>query len=339
MLHRRIDLSEIRQDPTTKEWVIIASNRGKRPRYFMKKQQKRSLPPYQPSCPFCRGNEHLSSKEILRYPAEGPDWRVRVITNKYPALVPQGSTQQREEIGFFTKMNGVGVHDVIVETPVHNRFIPLMEDQEVEELLTVYRERYNQLSREPRVKLITIFKNHGEAAGTSLIHPHSQLVATPIVSAELRQQFEVAIAHYNDTGRCLYQDIIDHELRVGERIVMDTEGFVVFHPFASRMPFETWIVPKRGQASFGSVPTKDLANLAQVLRITLLKLYLSLNDPDFNYAIHTAPVGDESKDYYHWHIRIMPRLTSIAGFEIGSGMYINAAFPEETADFIRNFKV
>ena len=333
-------MSEIRQDAATKEWVILASNRVKRPHDFGKKQQMRSLPPYQPSCPFCPGNEYLSPEEILRYPAEeGSSWRIRVINNKYPALVLQGSPQQSGEAGFFTKMNGVGAHDVIVETPVHNRFIPLMEDQEIEELLTVYRERYNQLSREPRVKLITIFKNHGGGAGTSLIHPHSQLVATPVVSAELRRQFEVAIAHYDETGRCLYQDIIDHELRAGERIVMDTEGFVVFHPFASRMPFETWVVPKKGQASFGNVPTKDLASLAQVLRITLLKLYLSLNDPDFNYVIHTAPVGDETKDYYLWHIRIVPRLTSIAGFEIGSGMYINAAFPEETADFIRNSKV
>jgi UDPglucose--hexose-1-phosphate uridylyltransferase len=333
-------LSEIRQDPTTKEWVIIASNRVKRPHDFVKKRQKRSLHPYEPSCPFCLGNEHLSPEEILRYPTEGSSsWRVRVVNNKYPALVPQGSTRLIEEVSFFTKMDGVGVHDVIIETPLHNRFIPLMEDQEVEELLTVYRERYNQLSRDPRVKLIIIFKNHGGGAGTSLIHPHSQLVATPVVSAELKRQFEVAMAHYNDTGRCLYQDIIDHELKVGERIVMDTEGFVVFHPFASRMPFETWIMPKKRQTSFGKIPTKDLASLAQVLRITLLKLYLSLHDPDFNYAIHTAPVGDENKDYYLWHIRIVPRLTSIAGFEIGSGMYINATFPEETADFIRNFKL
>ena len=334
-------MPEIRQDPTTKEWVIIASNRVKRPRDFIKNQPKRSLPPYEPSCPFCRGNEYLSPEEILRYPAEeGSGWRVRVVANKYPALVPQGQTHQREEGGFFTKMNGVGAHDVIVETPLHNRPIPLMEDDEVAELLTVYRERYNQLSRDPKVRLITIFKNHGEAAGTSLIHPHSQLVATPVVSAELRRQFEVATAYHDDTGRCLYQDIIDHELRIGERIVMETEEFVVFHPFASRMPFETWIMPKKGQASFGKVPTKNLACLAQVLRITLLKLYQSLNDPDFNYAIHTAPIGDENKDYYLWHIRIVPRLTSIAGFEIGSGgMYINTALPEETADFMRNSKV
>jgi len=300
-------LSEIRQDPTTKEWVIIASNRVKRPHDFAKKRAKRRLPPYEPSCPFCLGNEYLSPKEVLRYPAEGSSrWRVRVVSNKYPALVPQGSTRLTNEAGFFTKMDGVGVHEVIVETPIHNRFIPLMEDQEVEKLLTVYRERYNELSRDPRVKLIIIFKNHGGGAGTSLIHPHSQLVATPVVPAELRQQFEVAMAHYDDTGRCLYQDIIDHELKAGERIVMDTEGFVVFHPFASRMPFETWIMPKKGQASFGKIPTKDLASLAQVLRITLLKLYLSLNDPDFNYAIHTVPVGDESKEYYLWHIRIVP---------------------------------
>ena len=193
-------MPEIRQDPTTKEWVIIASNRVKRPRDFIKNQPKRSLPPYEPSCPFCRGNEYLSSEEILRYPTEeGSGWRVRVVANKYPALVPQGQTRQREEEDFFTRMNGVGAHDVIVETPLHNRLIPLMEDDEVAELLTVYRERYNQLSRDPRVRLITIFKNHGEAAGTSLIHPHSQLVATPIVSAELRRQLEVAIAYHDDT--------------------------------------------------------------------------------------------------------------------------------------------
>ena len=335
-------MSEIRQDPTTKEWVIIASERVKRPHDLVKKRQKHSLPPYEPSCPFCPGNEHLS-EEILRYPTEATkqssDWRVRVLRNKYPALVLKGHIQRRQEADLFTKMDGIGAHDVIIETPIHNRFIPLMADEEVKDLLMVYRKRYNELSKDPRVKLITIFKNHGKGAGTSLIHPHSQLVATPIVPAEIRRQLEVAIAHHDNIGKCLYQDIVDHELKVGERIVMDTDRFVVFHPFASRMPFETWIVPKREQASFGSISARDLASLAQVLRITLLKLYLSLNNPDFNYIIHTVPTGDESKNYYLWHIRIVPRLASIAGFEIGSGMYINTAYPEETATFIRQVKV
>jgi UDPglucose--hexose-1-phosphate uridylyltransferase len=333
-------LSEIRQDPTLKEWVIIANNRVKRPRHFIKRRRKHSLPPYETSCPFCRGNEHLCPDEIIRYPSEKtPNWQIRVIANKYPALTFQSDTVNRAEKGFFTKINGFGTHDVIVETPIHNKFISLMENQEVKSLLTVYQKRYNQLRNDPRIKVIIIFKNHGSGAGTSLIHPHSQLVATPVIPARLNKQFEIAKVHYNDTGRCLYQDIIKNELKSGERIVIDAEKILVFHPFASRVPFETWIMPKEEQASFGNIPAKDLVSLAQVLRTTLLKLYLSLNNPDFNYVIHTAPVGDENKTYYLWHIRIVPRLTSIAGFEIGSGMHINTSLPEETANFIRNFNI
>ena len=172
-----------------------------------------------------------------------------------------------------------------------------------------------------------------------MVHPHAQLVATPVVPADIRRRFEVAIAHYDDTGRCLYQDIVDHELKVGERIVMDTERFVVFHPFASRVPFETWIVPKRQQACFGNVHTDDLRGLAWVLRTTLLKLYRLRDDPDFNYVIRSAPVGDENKLYYLWHICIIPRLTQMAGFEIGSSIFINPTLPEETAESVRKLKV
>lgn len=330
-------MSEFRQDPTTKEWIIVASHRAKRPHDFINKQHEPDIPSYEAKCPFCSGNEYLSPNEIFRYPADGnSSWRVRVVTNKYPVLVLNGGTQHREESDFFNKMSGIGVHDVIIETPVHNRFIYLMTDDEVSELLAVYRERYRQLSTDARIKLIIIFKNHGKTAGTSLVHPHSQLVATPIVPAENNRQFEVAIDYRNDTGRCLYYDIIDHELKFKERVVIDTNEFIVFHPFASRVPFETWIMPKNGLASFGNISMPDLVNLAPVLKMTLQKLHIALANPDFNYAIHTAPVGDEDKDYYSWYIRIVPRLTSIAGFEIGSGMYINTALPEETAEFIRN---
>jgi UDPglucose--hexose-1-phosphate uridylyltransferase len=267
---------------------------------------------------------------------DGNDWQVRAFVNKFAALSPGGRTTRDTKDGFFTEMKGVGAHEVIVETPLHNGSLALMEKDEILMLLKAYHERYNKLSQRPFAKLVIIFKNHGPAAGTSLEHSHSQLVVTPVVPRHIRLRHEVAIRYYDRSGRCLYSDLAIHELENGKRIVMDNENFVAFHPFASQRPFETWILPKKHQASFGSVSYEDLGNLAHVLRINLIKLYRGLNDPDFNYVIDTAPVGDENEPYYMWHMRIIPRLTEVAGFEIGSGIYINTAVPEETAQFMRD---
>jgi UDPglucose--hexose-1-phosphate uridylyltransferase len=333
-------MSEIRQDATTEEWVIIARDRAKRPQEFVRQQTRPELRSLLPSCPFCPGNESKTPPETILYENPGnQNWRVRIFANKFPALTPKGSTMRTEEEGFFLGMDGIGVHEVVVETPVHNRPLALMEDREVEDVLRAYQERYKALSRMPFVKLIIIFKNYGQSAGTSLEHPHSQLVATPVVPRHIRMKYEVAIRHYDDTGRCLHSDLADYELRIGKRVVMKTEKFLAFHPFASFRPFETWIVPNTQQACFGDVSPEDLENLAHILRMTLFKLYRGLNDPDFNYVIDTAPVEDKSKNYFLWHLRIIPRLTELAGFEIGSGIYINTAVPEETAQFIRELKV
>jgi len=332
-------MSEIRQDPTTEEWVIMAKERAKRPHDFVRQQTRPELPPFSPSCPFCPGNETKTPPEVLSYQGEkAQGWRVRAFANQFAALTPKGSTVRREEECFFLDMDGTGVHEVIVETPVHNELLALMEDSGVEDVLRAYQERHNAFCRMPFAKLVIIFKNQGPSAGTSLEHPHSQLVATPVVPKHIRMKYEVAIRHYDNTGRCLYSDLVDHELKTGKRVVMETEKFVAFHPFASHQPFETWIVPKIHQACFGNASAEDLANLAHVLRIILLKLYRGLNNPDFNYVIDTAPVGDENKNYYLWHLRIIPRFTEVAGFEIGSGININTAWPEETAQFMREQK-
>jgi UDPglucose--hexose-1-phosphate uridylyltransferase len=333
-------MSEIRQDPTTEEWVIMAKERAKRPHDFIRRQTKPELPPFSSSCPFCPGNETRTPPEVLLYQGKkAQGWRVRAFANQFAALRPEGSTVRREEEGFFLDMDGVGVHEVIVETPVHNKPLALMADSGVEDVLRAYQERYNALCRMSFVKLVIIFRNQGTSAGTSLEHPHSQLVATPVVPKHIRMKCEVAIRYYDNIGRCLYSDLVDHELRIGRRVVMGTERFVVFHPFASHQPFETWIVPRIHQACFGNASAEDLKNLAHVLRITLLKLHRGLNNPDFNYVIDTAPVGDENKNYYLWHLRIIPRLTEIAGFEIGSGININTSLPEETAQFMREQKI
>jgi UDPglucose--hexose-1-phosphate uridylyltransferase len=333
-------MSELRQDPTTEEWVIIARERAKRPSDFVHRRPKRELPDFSPSCPFCPGNESMTPHETLLYQQQdGNGWQVRAFANKFAALNPNGKTARNIKEGFFTEMSGVGIHEVIVETPLHNKSLAFMEESEALSVLNAYHERYQKLSQQPFAKLIIIFKNHGAAAGTSLEHSHSQLVVTPVVPKHIRMRHEVAIHYYDNYGRCLYSDLMEHELKSGKRIVMETEEFLAFHPFASQRPFETWIVPKKHQASFGNVSLGDLGNLAHVLRLILLKLYRGLNDPDFNYVIDTAPVGDENEPYYMWHMRIIPRLTELAGFEIGSGIYINTAVPEQTAQFMRNLDV
>jgi UDPglucose--hexose-1-phosphate uridylyltransferase len=336
-------MPELRQDPATKQWVIMATERAKRPHDFKKSGPPEPLPAYKADCPFCPGNEKMTPPEILAYrqggPPNSPGWWVRVVTNKFSALVPDGSLTRREEEGLFRKMDGVGQHEVIIETPQHNQCIALMENKQVEEILLAYRERYLTLREDSRFKLIIIFKNHGLAAGTSLDHPHSQLVATPIVPLNIRHRFEKAASHLDDDGTCVYCDIIREGLRVRTRLIMETNRFVTFHPFASRAPFETWILPKDHQASFGSISMNDAKEFAKVLKTTLFQLYLGLNNPAFNYIIHTAPIKDEHEDYFHWHLQILPRLLTPAGFELGTGIFINTALPEETAAFIRNLPV
>ena len=334
-------MPELRQDPATKQWVIIASERAKRPHDFLKPAPPLSIPPYKADCPFCPGNESMTPPESMAYrrggPANGPGWWVRAIPNKFSALVPEGNLTRKEEDDFFRKMDGVGQHEVIIETPDHNKCIALMEDRQVEEIVLAYRERYMALREDSRFKLIIIFKNHGLHAGTSLEHPHSQLVAMPIVPLSIRYRFEKAASHYDDNGTCVYCDIIREGLRVRSRLILETERFLSFHPFASRAPFETWILPKEHHASFGSISMNDAKEFARMLKTVLSTMYRALNNPDYNYIIHTAPIKDEQEEYFHWHLQILPRLVTPAGFELGTGMFINAAIPEETAAFIRDF--
>jgi UDPglucose--hexose-1-phosphate uridylyltransferase len=331
-------MSVIRQDPTTKEWVIISTERAKRPDEFKQDHSQTSLSPHQTACPFCPGNETLTPPEILRLPfSENGNWAVRVVPNKFSALWGTGEATRREEGLLFREMDGVGSHEVIIETPQHNRRIARMADEEVGHILRACQSRYRALAKDTRIKSIIIFKNHGERAGTSLEHPHTQLVATPVAPMLIRRKYEVAVAHYDDTGRCLYCDLVGAELEAKIRVLFKTDGFVVFNPYASRLPFETWIAPHRMQSSFDQVSPNDLSELACVLRRTLHGLDRALNNPHFNFVIHSAPVGDHQRDYYLWHIQILPRLTPIAGFELGSGIFINTMLPEESADFLRNF--
>jgi UDPglucose--hexose-1-phosphate uridylyltransferase len=332
-------MSVLRQDVSTNEWVIIATERAKRPHQFVKTRDDTPNDTETGTfCPFCPGNE-TAEPEVLAFrnegPPDSPGWWVRVLRNKFAALNPNGTTAHLWEQGFFPYMEGVGVHEVIVETPEHHTSLALMTTHQVAEILFAYRLRFRELRQSKAWKAIVIFKNHGERAGTSLRHPHSQLVATPIVPHDTRLKHAVAEQHYDNRGTCLYCEILHHEMAAKIRLVDQSPSFAAFHPFASRLPFETWIMPLRHKASFGNIGDEELHDFAAILHRQLRKLHFALNDPDYNFVLHTAPLEDEDKDYYLWHLQILPRLTTIAGFELGSGIYINTALPEETAVFIR----
>lgn len=332
-------MPEFRQDKATREWILIATERARRPHDFRVKRSSGVLTVSEAPCVFCPGNEAMTPPEFMAYryggETNGPGWWIRVVPNKYPALTSQGSPDRWMAEGFFRKMDGVGRHEVIIDSPHHDRPLPLMDDWHAEEVFWVYRERFLVLQQDARIKLIIIFKNHGLAAGSSVQHPHSQIIATSVVPLNIRNKLYEAARHYDEHGRCVYCDMVREELQDGKRIVMENEAFVAYHPFASRVPFETWIVPKTHEACFALISPDDSKAFARTLKAVWLKLYLALNDPDLNYVLHTRRSVHEVSESYHWHLQIMPRFTTAAGFELGSGIYINTALPEETAAFLR----
>jgi UDPglucose--hexose-1-phosphate uridylyltransferase len=333
-------MPELRQDPSTKQWVIIATERAKRPEDYPKHSERAEHPEYSESCPFCSGNEAMTPPEEFAYRIEGTEpntegWWVRVVPNKFAALVPNGHLGRISENGFFRRMEGVGKHEVVIESPIHNATIGTMDLRQVEEVLLIYRDRFNELSQEPRFQFVTIFRNHGRLAGTSLVHPHSQMIATPIVPLHIRHRLAEAMRYYDDHGKCVFCTMLAEEIDLQKRVVLETEGFVAFEAFASSAPFETWIMPKKHAATYGSISTDDAKEFAAVLIRVMKRIYIGLNDPDYNYMIHTAPFKDADENWYHWFVQIVPRLTMIAGFELGSRVFVNTTPPEAAAEFLR----
>jgi len=329
-------MSELRLDATTREWVIIATERAKRPRDLISRAQSVMPDAHVADCPFCPGNEAETSGETASYPDPATGlWRVRVIENKFPAVRPDGAAERFQDHPLALSVKGVGLHEVVVESALHNRLLALMNDDEVYDVVHAYRERLRDMYTRDYVRQVIIFKNHGISAGTSLEHPHSQIVAAPVVPRHRRHQYDVAMQHYDERGRNLYVEMVEFEIERGLRVVHDSGSFVEMHPYASRRPFETWVVPKSPKASFGDVPDDELRLFGIAMRDALFRLYAGLNNPDFNHVLYTSASGDENEPIFTWHLRIYPRLTAVAGFEIGSGIHINTSVPEDTADFMR----
>jgi len=328
-------MSELRRDPIIGRWVIISTERAKRLLENKKEFEKTS----DQSSPFCMGNENMPPREILAYretamPKDSDGWWLRVIPNKFPALKVEGTLNRQGE-GMYDKMNGLGAHEVIVESPHHTKQIPDLPDKHVEDIIWAYRDRIMDLKRDIRLEYAMIFKNHGHSAGATLAHPHSQLIATPIVPKRVREEVNGSKDYFEYKERCVFCDIIKQETQFGQRIVSENEDFVALCPFASRFPFETWILPKLHDSDFEDIQKHEAVNLAVVLKDVLGRINRVLDNPSYNYVIHTAPLKESRLPYYHWHIEIIPKLSNVAGFEWGSGFYINQTPPEEAAKFLR----
>lgn len=324
-------MPELRQDPTTKDWVVIANERARRPDQF--KREPVATEQWVKPCPFCPGNEHLTPPAIIEL-GSGRSWRVRVIPNKFAAFetdVPHLAHQHN----LFNTQEAYGYHEVVIESPEHRTDLGQMTVAQVREILRIYRDRHLALREDPKVKLVLVFRNQGLSAGASLAHPHSQIIGTPIIPPRIRRKYEAAIRYFDDTQECVYCAVRNEEQKDSRRMILETRFLTLIHPFASQMPFETWILPKRHSPSFAHIEEPELSDLALSLRAILGVMHTSLGNPDYNLIVHTAPVEDEHKPYFLWHVEIRPRLATPAGFELGTGVFINTAVPEETAAYFR----
>lgn len=331
-------MPELRKDYITDTWVVFSASRSQRP--IQTKGEPASEKTESGQCPFCPGNEHMTPPEVLAYRGngvkDGPGWWVRCVPNKFPALTIEGEVK-RKVSQTFQSVSGVGAHEVIVETPDHLGHIATLDEKQIYEFVSAYKDRYVDLTNDRRFKYILIFKNHGARAGASIAHPHTQLIATPIIPRRIMDELRVCRTFYEETGgTCLYDEVIKDEQDAAERVVLENESFLTLSPYAARYPFETWILPKAHEVHFEDMNDKERHVLASMVKDIFSRMDALLNDPPFNYYIHTAPCDRMDHRYYHWHIEITPRLTNTAGFERGTGFYINSVPPEDAARMLRD---
>ncbi len=328
-------MPELRKDPVLGRWIIIAQERGKRPTDFVIDKTLTTGG----FCPLCPGNENTTPHEVLVYGREGdtpdsPGWKVRVVPNKYPALVIEGDLN-REGEGLYDKMNGIGAHEVIVESPNHEDAFSELPVDHMVLVFQAFQARIRDLECDDRFRYVLIFKNFGKAAGASLEHSHSQLVALPVLPRKIESELTGALTYYKYKERCIYCDIIHQELKQEIRVVCRNEHFITLTPFAPRTPFEMWILPIKHSSAYHEQSYDELIALSEIFSESLCRLDACIPNVPYNFVLHTQPLRSAHLLHYHWHFEIVPKLTSIAGFEWGSGFYINPMPPEEAAKYLR----
>ncbi|MBF0567533.1 MAG: galactose-1-phosphate uridylyltransferase [Nitrospirae bacterium] len=328
-------MSELRKDPIIGRWVIISTERGKRPSDFISPSHKRKKTVG--FCPFCKGHEFTTPNEIMAF--RGPDrmgasdWTLRVVPNKFPALQIEGDLDRSGD-GIFGRMNGIGAHEVIIETPHHDLSLSSMSRKSAADVLWAFYSRMTDLRKDKRFKYVLIFKNEGEDAGATLEHTHSQLIALPIVPKRVQEELDAAKKYHSFMEKCIYCDLIDQETSINKRIIYQNTSYIAISAYAPRVPFETWILPRRHESSF-MPDNNDFTYLAEALQTVLKMLDKILDVPPYSFIVHTTPFTEEDNSYFHWHIEIFPKLTRTAGFEWGSGFYINPTPPEDAARYMR----
>jgi len=339
-------MSLLRKDPIVGRWIIISTERPKRPEdYNVLEEPEGHAGPE--DCPFCAGNESKTPPEISSFRAEKtkpntPGWWIRTIPSADPFLNSEGHLE-REGSGIYDWMNGVGAHEIIIESPEHVLRIEDLPESQVEKVLWAYRDRILNLERDERLRYVLIVKNQGAAAGSAIPHTHSQIIATPIIPKLVKEKLDGAKSYYDYKERCVFCDMIRQEQLSPERVIEDSRHFLVMAPFAPRFPFEIWIYPKEHSCSYADISKEQIMDLSRVLRATLGKLGTALKNPPYNYILYTAPNRVPRRghwhslnDDFHWHLEIMPRLTRVAGFERGSGFYTNPTPPELAAQSLRD---
>lgn len=329
-------MPEIRKDPVFGRWVIIAQDRGARPNQF------RSLDAVLKeihNCPFCPGNEKQTPRPVYvmqdaknKYP-----WKIRVVPNKYPALVTEGKIVNHKE-HIYERVDGTGFHEVVIETPEHSEQLEDMDLNHLGLIFNTYIKRMTEIKKDRRVKYIMIFKNYGEKAGASLLHSHSQIIAMPLIPIRVLQEIQGAKYYFKQKNKCVFCEIIRNETNVRKRIIGENRDFLAVEPYASRFSFETWILPRKHLSHFEQMDISCIPNLSGIVKTVLGKLKISLKNLSYNFIIHSMPVQCSGAEYYHWHVEIMPKLSMLAGFEWGTGFYINIVPPEKAAEMLNSGK-
>jgi UDPglucose--hexose-1-phosphate uridylyltransferase len=331
-------MPELRKDPVLGRWVIISTERAKRPKDFKVAPEAKHISPKE--CPFCPGNESATPPEVFAYRDSNSQpnqqgWTLRVIPNKFPALRIEGEINRRGE-GIYDRMNGIGAHEVIIEAPEHSVDLADLELPAFEKVIYAYRQRIIDLKKDKRLRYVMIFKNFGAAAGASLEHSHSQLIAMPVIPKRVMEEMDGAKRYYEYRERCIFCDIVVQETKTRKRLISENNSFIMICPFAPRFPFETWIVPRTHISNFEDSTEQQLRDLASILKDGLLRVKKALTTPPYNYIIHTTPITLKGIEFYHYHLEIIPVLTHVAGFEWGTGFYINPTAPEESASYLKN---
>ncbi|MBI4122764.1 MAG: galactose-1-phosphate uridylyltransferase [Parcubacteria group bacterium] len=327
--------SELRLDPVSQDWVLIATGRARRPETFQK-DARVSVEDSASACPFEKLDEQEKPTAIFlngKQVGQGSAWSTIAIPNKYPAFSPIASPHT-SIIGPYQTMEGVGFHEVII-TKDHTRDIPEFSLSETKELIDVYQERYLSLMKKEFVDYISIFKNKGKAAGATIAHPHSQLIATPVIAADIQRSLRGSKQYFVTYNTCVHCSMLEWDLKEKKRIVFENDAFVVLCPFASRVAFEVRVYPKAHLSYFEQIIERQKEQFSEVLLVAMKKLSRALNNPDYNYFIHTAPVDEGKHMYYHWHLEIFPKTSTWAGFEISTGIEISTIEPEQAAAFLR----